>query len=121
MKDALGHGSNAHNSGIDNLPKPKMSAEEFKALVTDAKVRSDQTDKVTAAIIAARTGKFEHPSGRVLFISPSLDPGGGLRATSFDEHGEPLGHREYPGHDNLGLRSEISTALSGGYKLKGGK
>jgi hypothetical protein len=121
MKDAKGHGSDAHNAGIEKLPTPTMTKEEFARLVADAKTQSAQTDKITEKVIADRAAKFVHPSGRALLVSPSLDPGGGLRATSFDEHGEPVGHREYPSHDSLGLRSEISMALGGGFKLTGGK
>lgn len=121
MKDAKGHGSNpgAHSSGIAAI-KPQMSAVEFAQLVAKSKAQSKQTDDITAQVTAARIGVFEHPSGKKLFVSPSLEHDG-LRATSFDEKGEPQGHREYPGYDSLGLRSEISMALSGGYKLKARK
>lgn len=122
MKDAKGHGSNpgAHSAGIEKAVKPQMSATAFARLVADAKAQSKQTDDLTAQVIAARSAVFEHASGKKLFVSPSLEHDG-LRATSFDEKGEPLGHREYPGYDKLGLRSEISMALSGGYKLKARK
>ncbi len=115
MKDALGHGSNAHGSGIAALP-PKMSADEFKQLVAKSRADSERTDKITQWVTEHRVGEFNHPSGRMMLISPSFEHSG-LRATSFDEKGEALGHREYPAHDNLGLRSEVSMALSGGYKL----
>lgn len=121
MKDALGHGSNAHNAGIEKLPTPAMTKDEFMRLVAEARESSARTDKIAAKVAADRIGKFEHASGRMMLVSPSFESKDGLRATSFDEHGEPLGHREYPAHDTLGLRSEISMALSGGYKLKDDK
>ena len=116
MKDALGHGSDGrglHAGGVE-----KLSAEQFQQLVAKSKVDSARADQITAEVRANGGASFEHSSGKRMVVSPSIENKAGLRATSFDEHGEPLGHREYPAHDTLGLRSEVSMALSGGFNYK---
>lgn len=118
MKDAKGHGSDAgaHASGVEKVGK--MSKAEFTQLVAKSKADSARTDQVTAEVRTNGGASFDHPSGKRLVVTPSLDNKDGLRATSLDEDGEPLGHREYPAYDVQGLRSEVSMAISGGYKYK---
>ena len=121
MKDAKGHGSNprgTHASAIDAAVPPKMTRAEFQALVRKSRDDSAMVDRITDKVIAAGTGEFNHPSGKMMLVSGSFADKTGLRATSFGADGEALGHREYPSYDKQGLRSEISMALSGGFKLK---
>ena len=119
MKDALGHGSSAHGAGIEAAVPSKMSAERFQQFVAQSKANSARADQITDEVRSNGSASFEHPSGRLMVVSPSFEGSGGLRATSFDKDGEAWGHREYPAHDVQGLRSEISMALGGGFKYRG--
>lgn len=118
MKDALGHGSNAHTSGIAKAVKPAMSKAEFMKLVAAAKAQVKIVEDTTNKVIAERVGEFVRPTGEMVLVSPSFESDTGLRATTFNAAGEALGHREYPAYDRQGLQSEISMALAGGFKLK---
>lgn len=118
MKDALGHGSNAHNAGIAKAVQPAMTKVAFAKLVADAAAQVKQVEATTSKVIAERVGEFVHPSGKMVLVSPSFENETGLRATTFGADGEAYGHREYPAYDRQGLQSEISMALAGGFKLK---
>lgn len=91
-------------------PTPKMSAEDFKALVEKSKEQVAQRKSDAAAIAdAPGAAKLAHRDGRKALVSPDLEKPGTWRVTRLDDQG-PVGHTE---HESKEAAAE--EALRAGY------
>lgn len=115
MKDAKGHGSDpgAHSAGVT-----AMSKTAFADLLAQTRARIEESRGVVEQALAGGNPHLVMTNGsRKIALTKSLDPNYAYRVTNFDDQG-PVGHREYGANSVHQVQSEISQALSSGYKVR---